>query len=114
MDEDGYPEKTELEYIKNFKCDKNNVFTLLDFVHDIWWCPEWGFVEGKRVDDFFTTDMLNHRKKRKYKTLQLSTGGWSGNEDIIRALMDNKYFFLFYWVSSTRGGHYCFEFPEVK
>ena len=38
----------------------------------------------------------------------LSTGGWSGNEDIIQALMENTMFHLMYWLESTRGGHYVF------
>jgi hypothetical protein len=38
----------------------------------------------------------------------LSTGGWSGNEDIINALETNFMFYLMYWMRSSRGGHYIF------
>lgn len=41
----------------------------------------------------------------------LHTGGWSGNESLVHALMDNVLFVAFCWVSSRRGGHYEFELP---
>ena len=43
--------------------------------------------------------------------LELHTGGWSGNEDIIKALQSTLYW-LMYWHKSERGGHYYFEIPE--
>lgn len=41
-------------------------------------------------------------------TLKLSTGGWSGCEEIITALSNNIPFWSLYWFSSERGGHYIF------
>ena len=47
-------------------------------------------------------------------TLEMSTGGWSGNEDIIRAMKDNV-FWVTFWQSTARGGHYVFDLsPFVK
>lgn len=54
--------------------------------------------------------------------LQISTGGWSGNEDIIEAMKDNFQFWLFFWYQARAGGHYWFmcrglypeELKEVK
>jgi hypothetical protein len=40
--------------------------------------------------------------------LELATGGWSDNEEIIRALMDNHLFWIKYWESTHRGGLYIF------
>ena len=100
MDE-GYPDDKELEFIKNFDCSKNNVRILMELIQNIWWSADWGFI-----------------KKRSYKnkkvTIELHTAGWSGNEDIIRALEKNKYFYMLYWQESRRGGHYKFEFDKKK
>jgi hypothetical protein len=41
--------------------------------------------------------------------LKLRTGG--GNED---APLTASAFWLMYWKKSERGGHYCFEIPEVR
>lgn len=39
---------------------------------------------------------------------EISTGGWSGNEDIIEAMQDNQVFWSLHWLESRRGGHYKF------
>ncbi len=49
----------------------------------------------------------------KERVYRISTGGWSGNEDIIRAMQENSLFGGVCWVSSKRGGHYVFEVPRV-
>jgi len=39
----------------------------------------------------------------------VSTGGWSGNEDIIAALQRNTMFWMVCWQQSKRGGHFQFR-----
>lgn len=63
---------------------------LLDFIESLWNYAEWGF-----------------RRRRDF--ILLSTGGWSGNEEILSALRDNTLCWTFYWVSSRRGGHHVFR-----
>jgi hypothetical protein len=41
-------------------------------------------------------------------TLELHTGGWSGNESIINIVQASFFWFMF-WQKSERGGHYYFE-----
>lgn len=41
-------------------------------------------------------------------TYTLHTGGWSGNEDLINAMMNNQIWWSLYWQESRRGGHYVF------
>jgi len=84
-----YPSEETLERIKNWDLTTSHVSELLDYVEQFWTYPD-RFVRSK------------HK-------LYLSTGGWSGNEDIVRALMQNRLFWLLYWHSSQRGGHYWFN-----
>jgi hypothetical protein len=110
-DDDGYPTEQELERIRSWAKDSAAAkeplqFTaLMDYLRGIWWMPTWGFHGPHEAkDEFFDTNI------RRY---QLSTGGWSGNEDLIEALQQNFFFWSFCWQSSRRGGHYVFEIPEA-
>jgi len=89
-DKDGYPTKKELDYIKNYDLLKIQSFKpLIIFLRSIWWQANWGF------------------KFNKYD-LELHTGGWSGNEEIISVLQNTIFWFLC-WEKSIRGGHYYFK-----
>lgn len=93
MDKDGYPEEHELEKIRNWP--HNDFEGLMDYVQELWWNAEWGF-------------------RQKGKKYYLSTGGWSGNEDIISAMNENLMFWSMCWQESKRGGHYIFEVKALK
>ena len=86
MNNDGYPEESELKRIREWPGD--DIKGLMEYIEQQWQYPNY-FREG-----------------RKY--YYLSTGGWSGNESIMEALQENLIFWLFYWQSSVRGGHYKF------
>ena len=89
----NYPTEEELDYIKNYNILENDIIDLIEFIRSIWWPSGWGFkLSGKNV-----------------LKLELHTGGWSGNEDIIYALKQTKLFWVACWVKSVRGGHYYFE-----
>jgi hypothetical protein len=85
-----YPSDKELVEIAGHKVDNDNFHTFMDYVRSTWWMPDWGWT-------------------RDGDTYRISTGGWSGNEDIIKALMDNFMFWLMYWKQSKVGGHYIFS-----
>lgn len=85
---DGYPEESELEKIKNWPYEDRA--GIIDFVESIWQSPDFGF-------------------RRDSGELKPSTGGWSGNEDIIEAMNSNIMFWAMCWVQSRRGGHYIFD-----
>ena len=36
-------------------------------------------------------------------------GGWSGNENVIEAMEENRAFWAIAWYGSARGGHYSFK-----
>jgi hypothetical protein len=91
---DGYPTEEELEKIRQWPHERQWV-GLMEFVESIWWNPEWGWT-------------------KEGTTYRISTGGWSGNEDLIGALKANTMFWLCCWQSSRRGGHYEFVVRGVK
>ena len=86
---DEYPTEEELEFIKNYKFDAQRRFLpLIEHLQKLWHWPDYAKWDGK--------------------ILELHTGGWSGNEDIIEAL-EGTDFWLLCWKESKRGGHYKFE-----
>jgi len=105
MPKDGYPLNFELERIKGWDLQTDGVEGLLNLIEDCWWTPEWGFVKKNG---------RTHSFRRPCVKLELHTAGWSGNEDIIRALQEQDMFWLLYWVKSERGGHFYFEIPKSK
>ena len=91
MTDDGdYPSEDDI--YKIIEWPDNDVMGLIEFIQSIW---HWG-------DDYV---MLKGDK------FELHTGGWSGNEDIVDALMGTM-FWMLCWESSRRGGHYYFEIPK--
>jgi hypothetical protein len=48
------------------------------------------------------------------RTYHVSTGGWSGNEEILSAMQDNLIFWMVCWQEHKRGGHYVFELPNPE
>jgi len=99
LDIDGYPTEEFLERIRTWELPvKESAQRLLRFIEDGgWYYPEW----------FRAVDWND-------RIWIVSTGGWSGNEDVIAALHENTSFFWnFCFMSHRRGGHYMFE-TEVR
>ena len=92
-----YPRESELETIENWDLIGKPVMDLLDYVRNLWKYDERFVLTGKKV-----------------LRLYLSTGGWSGNEDIIDALHQNSLFWSMYWEKSRAGGHYLFRINLKK
>lgn len=92
-DDDGYPTEELLERVKAWPYT-DGWTGLLDLVGENWSYQDRWVKEG----DLY----------------RCSTGGWSGNEDLIYALMENRMFWACCWVSSRRGGGYEFEANDVS
>lgn len=90
----GYPDESILKKIR--KLDGKNVDQILTLI-----LGEWNSDYGR----FELTG-------KKVRTLKLITGGWSGNEDIIRNIP--PLFDMLYWQSSHRGGLHIYKIYEVK
>ena len=96
LDSDGYPTEASLEEIRNYTGSTLEFFRGLK---DGWWCDAWGYSEhGVNADGEIE--------------FSLSTGGWSGNEDTIRAMRDNVILWHKSWYRQTVGGHFEFKVAE--
>lgn len=98
MDSEGYPDEMELERIE--KWDAKDFPELLDFVEDL-----------HIYKDYISREVIKEGYK-PYRPLlkwSFSTGGWSGNESLIYALLKNFPFKAMWYHSWRRGGHYVFH-----
>lgn len=86
-----YPTEAELDLIRLWPTDKGFA-ELMEIVKDLWKWPD--------------------RIQQDGSIFYLSTGGWSGNEDIIGALRENVLFWAMCWVASKQGGHHWFEIEQ--
>lgn len=101
LDEDGYPTEDALNHIKEFPVT-GSAKELLDFVRSLWnWDNMAGIEERPHP---FKDGEVEH-------IMWFSTGGWSGNEDLIRALKSN-FLGQMLWVKSERGGHHEYSYEE--
>jgi len=89
-----YPADDELETIKRWDFQKQSLDDFLSLLKSIWQYADIGFfkLSGKRI-----------------LKLELHTGGWSGNENIISTIEDNFIFWAMSWQATRRGGHYYFR-----
>ena len=103
LDEDGYPTDDALDRIEHWPY--NDPKGWFKFIENMWHLRSWGWTEG------YFEDHHEYDSADKYR-YYISTCGWSGNEDIIRAMQDNKNLWYHTWVQSRRGGHYIFEVKD--
>lgn len=105
-----YPTDEELEKIKKWDVIEGDdgkypkLYALLDFIKGLW----------EYSDRFVLLKGHYTQWGKAYRTLYLSTGGWSGNESIIQALKENFIFWAMRWKKHQRGGHYWFEIPYYQ
>lgn len=91
LNDDGYPTQETLDAIKAYPIFRaNDCETLLTLIQPIW-----------TFSDYMVKDAVTGY-------WFASTGGWSGNEDIISALVDNALFWPLFWLQTRAGGHYVF------
>ena len=102
LDNEGYPTDEFLEKIGKFEVIPD-IWEFIEEIRNAWWADDWGF----KLTKIYKIKGWN---SGKYRTLQLHTEGWSGNESIIEALK-NSMLWVMYWQKSIRGGHYYFRIP---
>ena len=99
LDEEGYPTEEALDMIASW--NHKDIQGWFDFIRSLWALTEWK-----------TEEVSVGYGDRMVTRYTFGTGGWSGNEDLIGAMMRNKVVWLVTWVQSRRGGHYIFEDPR--
>jgi hypothetical protein len=105
--EEQYPTDDFLLWIRTYR-DYENMDVWFDRIHDAWWMPDWGWHE-KDGKDVIMRDIDGNKVIYHIREYKISTGGWSGNEDIIDAMQSNitawhKCFFI-----HRVGGHYVLK-----
>lgn len=99
LNPEGYPTQDWLDFISNYKPGPGQM-TILEFVRVLesgWWMPDWGYKLGG--------------KYKGIRKLELHTGGWSGNEEVIDTMLKNIHLthFAMQYVQWRTGGHYYFK-----
>lgn len=99
-DDDGYPTEDSLSRLAEAPCLNNEEFVqIMDQIREVWWHP-----------DYFTK-LVDRNGRTHY---MVSTGGWSGNEDLIGAMQRNTLLWMLHFQSVHSGGHYHFSSREVR
>jgi len=83
-----YPTEEQLKQIETWQW--NDFQGLMEFIEPIWEFSDCGYW------------------KQEGNEYHISTGGWSGNEEIIQAMQQNYVWWVQYWFQTNRGGHYIF------
>lgn len=96
FDEDGYPTEDTLRTLRVWPALDG--IGALEFLREAWKYPE-RISLVSAVDDIDGT----------VEDWHLSTGGWSGNEELLGALKENFVWWSTNWYSHRRGGHYVFR-----
>lgn len=102
LGDDGYPSEIELQRIATWFDNLmphtdwwSEMLALADYVKARWQYADMGY--WQEIDD-----------RDGARFLRISTGGWSGNEDLVGHLMDTP-FGMISFESESRGGHYLFK-----
>jgi hypothetical protein len=98
-----YPTEEQLKAIEEW--DYTDLEGLFRFIQSIWWMGE---------DMAEISDVKKDEYGREYRMVKLVTGGWSGNEDILRALHKNYMVGMISWQSSFRGGLHIYHIRKIE
>lgn len=103
-DADGYPTEEELARLEAWPVPSEDAPAAarawLAYIRTLWHWPEWGWPPP--VMDRDTGAEFHH----------VSTGGWSGNEELI-GMMESHMLWRMVFRSVHRGGHYLFVVERV-
>ena len=102
-----YPDSADIEALKKYNVLKQGVDDFIKLLASAW-NSDMGRMDTHIIED---TGMIVNRSIQ----IELATGGWSGNEEVISALHDNEWFlWSMFWQKSERGGLHVFQFKLKK
>lgn len=109
--DDEYPTNVELQRLEMWgdpsdpnltsPCDVNGA---IDFMRSCWWMSSWGISE-----EFTQEERAVYHLSDDKRYVKMSTGGWSGNEQLMQAFRARWWRGLAI-VVTRRGGHYVLEY----
>lgn len=106
VDDDGYPTRKSLRSLRRFL----NSLSVTD-------AGTWlvrGFpalVQTVRCGHVDVRENVQNPVGGTVCVVEYSTGGWSGQEDLVQEVLKSPYLKLFYHTAWRKGGHYTFEVP---
>lgn len=98
LDAEGYPTKRALRKIRNWPIGKPGF---------------WEFVADCLHPTYSTMEKypMPYTIKWPSTKIEITTGGWSGSEEVMNEVMNHVYGRL-YWAATFRGGRFDFEVPD--
>lgn len=99
VDDDGYPDEARLAEISAADAVEDGARWMVETFPKLAASLGYGHVD--------VTDVFGEPEKR----IEFSTGGWSGCEDFIAAVLQNTMLNAMYYHSWQRGGHHEFRVP---
>lgn len=100
FDEDGYPSDQTLEEIVNFPFDNPSGFFELSEKAFNKHYGSWQIVESYENPEL--------RSNKPLKVVKIATGGWSGNEMVVNAMIKNVIWSV-HFIACFRGGLYIID-----
>jgi hypothetical protein len=101
----GYPTERTLQVIERWPAE--DVSGCLDFMIKGWYEPGASF-DLLRPEELA---VVGWTEGKRY--VRFATGGWSGNEDLIRALRRNRLINAQAWCLTARGGLHIYQRPTA-
>lgn len=98
-----YPTDAAIKRIENWPCQ--DIAGCLDFARSIWHWPDWAS-EALRPEERLLVNAEDGDRFARF-----ATGGWSGNEEIILALMANHMVSTLSWRLHAVGGLHIYQYP---
>lgn len=92
--------KTLRQIVEEFDFKKDSVIEMAQCIVDAW-------------DTHYGSAILHEPDDAGDQIVELHTGGWSENEEILDQIEHTMFWGVFWW-KSERGGHYWLKVHEIK